>query len=86
MTAWAIVGWVAAVPMGLAAVLMLTAWIEARFVAPQERAEMVYKALTTHREPHEVEEVATRLAQQALPADGFRRREPVRMSPQVGAS
>lgn len=78
--------WVAAVPAALAVLLMLTAWIEARFVAPQERAELVSKALITHRDPRDVEEVAIRLAQQALPAGGFRRRDASRAAPRIGAS
>lgn len=83
---WVIVAWVVAVPGALAAVLWLTTWIEAHFVAPQERAEMVSKALVTHREPQDVEEVAARLAQQALPADWFHTRDASRTPPQVSAS
>lgn len=73
LSGWGIAALVVAVPLGLSALLVLTGWVEARLIAPDERAEQVRDALAADREPAEVEELAASLAEQALPADGPRR-------------
>ena len=74
MTTWQVVSVVVAGPAGLAALLALTAHIEARFLAPEERAEKLHGVLQAACEPREVEEVAAGLARQALPPRGRWRR------------
>jgi hypothetical protein len=74
VSGWGIAVLVIAVPLGLSALLWLTGWVEARLVAPDERAERVRDALEAHCEPGEIEELAVSLTEQALPADGPRRR------------
>lgn len=75
--------WVLAVPAGLSALLLVTAWLEARFLAPHEHAERVRGALAAGTEPGEVEHLAAGLAQQALPADGPRPDRPERAGARV---
>lgn len=75
MTGWQVVSVVIAFPAGLAALLLITARLEARFLAPDERAEKLHGALQAAAEPNEVEELATRLARQAMPVAGMRGRQ-----------
>lgn len=72
VTGWQVVSVVIAFPAGLAALLLITARLEARLLAPDERAEKLHGALQAAAEPNEVEELATRLARQAMPVAGMR--------------
>lgn len=70
-------------PVGLSVLLLITARLESRFLAPDERAEKLHGVLQAAAEPNEVEELASRLARQAMPVAGLRaghgrrfRREP----------
>lgn len=76
MTGSAIAVVVVAVPATLFGVLLLSALLEARLVAPDERAEKVREALATPREPDEVEQLVTGLAEEAMPAFRVRERSP----------
>lgn len=87
MTGWQVGSVVFAFPAGLAVLLAIIAQLEARFIAPDERAEQLHGALETTAEPNDVEELAARLVRQAMPVAGMRARPARRaqQAPHAGA-
>ena len=66
MTGWTIATVVVAAPTLLFVLLLVSALVEARLIAPHERAEKVRAALDRGYEPDDVERMVTGLADQAI--------------------